>query len=332
MQCYVFVSVLVVGSLAACDRTAPPPAATRSTGPSTKVFRVALLHPGRENDRGWNQLAYEALQSLGKLPGVTTKHVHSPSESSFKNDMRGFAADGYDLIICHGNEYVKAARAVARDFPTVRFVATGSADAGDGVATLDFRLWEATYLCGMAAAAIAPDGPAGVIGGTDSGPVRNTLEAFVNGARADKPGYPAFTQYVGSWDDVARAAGTARSLIDGHRVRVLFQNSDAAAFGVFSAARDAGLPAFGCNSDQNDADGRVHASAVIDMSAAFAQLAAACRAGTWEPRVYSHDLASGGVRFVPNPKCVGAWPEGTMTRIESARAAIISKSLNVLAP
>src|SRR5262249_40694261 len=150
-------------------------------------LKVALLHPGRENDRGWNQLAYEALMKLGSKPGVTVKHAYVPNESNFKSDMRAFAGQGYGLVICHGGEYVKAAKQVAADFPKTQFVVTGSADAGEGVATLDFRLWEATYLCGMLAAAMVPDGPAGIIGGTDSAPVRQTLDAFANGARAVKP-------------------------------------------------------------------------------------------------------------------------------------------------
>lgn len=311
-----------------CDRTAAP--AGSSPARSGGVFKVALLHPGRENDRGWNQLACDALQKLAGRPGISVKHAYSPSESTFRSDMRAFASGGYALIICHGNEYVKATRSIARDFPTARFAVTGSSDAGDGVATLDFRLWEATYLCGMLAAELVPDGPAGVIGGTDSGPVRNTLNAFVNGARAVRPGYRALIQYVGSWDDVARAAGTARSLIEGQKVRVLFQNCDAAAFGVFTAARDANLPAFGCNSDQNDAEGRVPASAVIDMAAAFEQLVEAVRSGRFEAKAYVHNLATGGVRFVPNPAAAARWTPAIMARIDAARGEIAAGRRDVL--
>src|SRR5262249_6786127 len=153
--------------------------------------------------------------------------------------------------IAHGSEYAKAAREVAADFPGTKFVVTGSSDAGDGVATLDFRLWEATYLCGVLGAKLVPGGPAGLMGGQDFVTVRRTIDAFANGARSVQPGYPTFAQYVGSWDDVAKAQQTAKSLIATRGVKVFFQNTDAAATGVFEAARGAGIVAFGCNSNQN---------------------------------------------------------------------------------
>src|SRR5438067_1703057 len=70
------------------------PAATSREAPPLKV---ALLHPGRETDRGWNQLAFEALNKLGQQPGVSVKHDYVPNQSNFKNEMRAFAQQGYDL-------------------------------------------------------------------------------------------------------------------------------------------------------------------------------------------------------------------------------------------
>lgn len=323
-------------SFAGCDKAADAPSSPTGTTPTLTAsapatLRVALLHPGRENDRGWNQLAYEALQSLSTQGDVSTKHVFSPNASNFKSDLRGLADQKFDLVICHGGEYAKSARAVAPQFPKTRFVVTGSDEAGDGVATLDFRLWEATYLCGMLAGFVVPEGPAGLIGAQDTRTVRYTLDAFANGARAVKPGYTVQTQYVGSWDDVAKAGQTARSLIEGYKVRVLFQNCDAAAFGVFQAARDAGVLAFGCNSDQAPASPKqVLASAVIDMREAFSQLVRSVRGGTFEGRAITHDLKSGGIAFVPNAALKSLWPAETEQRIDAARAGIIAGTLDVL--
>lgn len=302
-----------------------------SSGGAAETLKVALLHPGRETDRGWNQMACDALTKLGQRTGVTVRRAYSPNPSNFKSDIRAFAEQGYALVICHGGEYVKAAREVAPRFFGTRFAATGSTESGDGVATLDFRLWEATYLCGILAARVVPEGPAGVIGGVDSYPVRCTLNAFVNGARSVAPDYGAYTQYVGSWDDVAKAAQTAQSLIGGYKARVLFQNADAAAFGVFQAARDAGVFAFGANSDQNDAaPDTILASAVIDMEAAFEQLVEAVRTGRFEDKPIVHDLKSGGITFVPNPRLRVKWPAGTQELIDAARQRIISGELDVL--
>lgn len=302
-------------------------------------MRVALLLPGKENDHGWNQLAFEAAKSLETDGTATLSHTNAPNATAFKSDLRDYAQQGYDLIICHGGEFAKAAREIARQFPKSHIVVTGSAEGGDGIASLDFQLWQATYLCGVLAAKLSPDGPAGVVGGQNFSTVKNTLDAFVNGARSVRPGYKADFQYVGSWDDVAKAKQTARSLIDTYKSRVIFQNTDAAAAGIFDAAKEAspdgGNPifVFGCNSDQSPLGGAiVPASAVIDMKAAFHQLAETVRAGKFEPKVYGHDLKTGGVGVVLNPAFKDRWPAGALDSLAKAREAIVSGKIDVLKP
>lgn len=315
-----------------CPRSDSPPAATQpTTSAPESVVRVALLHPGRENDGGWNQLACTALRTLRERRGVDTSATFAPNRSTFKSDLRDYAGQGYTLVVCHGSEYVKAAREVARDFPRAHFLVTGSADAGEGVATLDLRLWEATYLCGIIAAGLVPEGPAGLIGGQDIVTVRHTMNAFARGARSVKPGYPTFAQYVGSWDDVARAQQTAASLIDTRGTKVLFQNADAASHGIFEAARKAGVFVFGANSDQKDAlPDLVPASAVIDMERAFEQVLDAIAAGTFRDQVLVGDLRSGIVDAVVNPRFEGRLSPATRSALAAARRQIIAGQLDVL--
>ncbi|MFO0972337.1 MAG: BMP family ABC transporter substrate-binding protein [Phycisphaerae bacterium] len=141
---------------------------------------MAALHPAPESDRGWNELAYRALAIAGDArPGV--QHTYAPNKTAFKSEMRDYAQRGCTLVICHGSEFVKATPRVAGDFPKCRFVVTGSSDAGQGVTTIDFRLWEAAYLRCAGGAPVA-EGPAGLIGGQDFVSVRKTLDAFAEGA------------------------------------------------------------------------------------------------------------------------------------------------------
>lgn len=305
-------------------------AAKPTSGPASQL-RVALLHPGRETDGGWNQLAYQALVKLHETTGVEVRHTYSPSSATFKSDMRDYAQQGYTLVICHGSEYVKAAREVAAAFPQTKFVVTGSADAGGGVATIDFRLWEATYLCGLLGAKLVPAGPAGLIGGQDFTTVRNTMSAFENGAKSVVDGYVTYSQFVGSWDDVAAAQQTARSLIETRGVKVLFQNCDAAAMGVFQAAAGAKVIAFGANSDQNAMlAGVVPASAVIDMEKAYEILLKAIESGTFEAKAYVGDLKSGVIGVVLNPEFAQKWPRKALHDFEEAKARIIEGKIDVL--
>lgn len=318
-------------TLAAC-RSEAPVAPTSQAASAPAAVKIALLHPGRENDGGWNQLAYDALLALRDSTGATVQHTHTPNRSAFKAELRDYGQRGFTLVICHGSEFSKAAREVARDFPRTKFLVTGSADAGDGVATLDFRLWEATYLCGVLAAKLMPQGPAGLIGGEDIVTVRKTMDAFANGAHSIEPRYTIFPQYVGSWDDVAKAQQTARSLIETRGVTVIYQNCDAAAEGVFRAAASAGVLAFGANSDQSRlAPNAIPASAVIDMQDAFRLVLESIRLNRWEDRAIPCDLRSGVIRVALNPAFKTRWPADALPAMERARAAIISGKLDVLA-
>ena len=84
---------------------------------------------------------------------------------------------------------------------------------------------------------------------------------------------------------------------------MLHHNADAAALGVFQAAKESpGVYVFGANADQSAlAPERVVGSAVIDLPRAFLLVAREVKAGTFEPRVESFGLASGVVRYDPNP-------------------------------
>ncbi len=323
----------LLGLAGGCGGGDEPPADGEAAASGTRqAVRVALLHPGRENDRGWNQLAYEALRGLRDRTGASVRHTHTPNKSTFKSEMRDYAQRGFTLVICHGSEFVKAAREVAGDFPRTRFVVTGSGDAGGGVATLDFRLWEAAYLCGVLAAHLVPGGPAGLIGGEDIVTVRRTMDAFANGARSVLPAYPTYPQYVGSWDDIARARQTAASLIETRGVKVIFQNADAAALGIFQAAEQAGVLAFGANGDQNAlSPGIIPASAVIDMARAFERVLDAARRGTWRDEAVVCDLKSGLIEVVLNPAFAERIPPAARAAMDRTRSEIVAGRLDVLA-
>ena len=80
-------------------------------------------------------------------------------------------------------------------------------------------------------------------------------------------------------------------------------NADAAALGLFQAAKETpGVYVFGANADQARlAPDRVVGSAVIDLPRAFLLVAREVKAGTFKPKVEAFGLASGVVRYVPNP-------------------------------
>ena len=106
---------------------------------------------------------------------------------------------------------------------------------------------------------------------------------------------------------------------------VLFHDADAAGLGVFQAASERHVYAFGSNRNQNDvAPAVVLASAVTSIPQAFLKIASAVKAGDFHPRMI--ELM---VRVLLNPRLVSRIPAPVMTQVEAAEKGIASGKIVV---
>lgn len=312
------VGVLLVG----CG---PPSDSDASASDST--FRVALITPGSISDRSWNGGAYAGLLQIRDSLGAQISHVQSKTPAEFDENFRLYGADNYALVIGHGYEFQDAARRVAPAFPnTVYLITSGSAFQSPNVAGIRFAFDQPSYLAGFVAGSVTRSNIVGCIGGTELPPVRESFEAFANGARAANPDVRVITSYVGNWDDVS--AGQEQALAQIARgVDVIFQNADAAGLGVFQAARQSGRAlVFGSNADQNGVAPEVTlGSVVIDIPRAFLLVAREVKQGTFSPRVYDLDVATHAVKLVLNPTQIETIPLAVRSTVDSIAASMGGK-------
>ena len=298
--------------LAACSRAeAPPP------------FRAALITPGSIADAAWNSGAYAGLQQIHDSVHVPVSHVEARTPAEQEEALRTYAAEGYNLVFGHGFEFQGPAERVAIDYPKTVFIITSGERVQGNVAPLVFRLSEASYLAGMVAGGLTRTNVIGFVGGVELPPVREASDAWVAGARAVNPKVQSRVTYLNNWDDAAMGREAARALI---RVGadMLHHNADAAAIGLFQAAKEApGVYVFGANADQSAlAPGRVVGSAVIDLPRALLLVAREVQAGTFVPKVESFGLASGVVRYVSNPALDSLVPSALTARVQAAADSI----------
>ena len=115
--------------------------------------------------------------------------------------------------------------------------------------------------------------------------------------------------YLNNWDDAALGREAALALIR-VGVDVFHHNADAAALGVFQAAKETpGVLVFGANADQSAlAPAQVPGSAMIDLPRAFLAVAREVQKGHFKPRVIVFGLEGGVVRYEPNPGFAGSLP------------------------
>src|SRR3954466_4041344 len=120
-------------------------------GAALAEFKVALILPGSDTDKGWNQMAREGLDRIKKELKADTKAVTNVKSSDFYTQISNFAEDGYDLIICHGGEFEKAAAQAANTYPKTKIIVGGCPVDVKGAVAVEFMTRNASTLVGYVA-------------------------------------------------------------------------------------------------------------------------------------------------------------------------------------
>lgn len=325
--------ILAAAALVGCsggsnDATGAKTAPSASDAKTGSTFKVALLTPGPISDAGWCAMAYKGLQDIKTQMGADVANQEATG-TKIKDSMRSYAQQGFDMVIGHGFEYNDPAIEVAKDFPNTVFISSSGGKTATNVGAFRFYLEQGFYLAGMMAADMSKTGKVGMIGGPDVPSIRSTFKAFRAGVLAEKPNDTVIEIFTGKDSDVAAAKQAALSAI-GQGADFLIHQANAAAQGVFDAAKEKGIYAFGANLDQNDnPSGVVIASPVIVAGPAFVNLAKQVQAKTYKGGIDLMGMKDGAIDFVINPKLKDKIPPAVLKKIEDAKADILSGKLVV---
>jgi basic membrane lipoprotein Med (substrate-binding protein (PBP1-ABC) superfamily) len=310
--------VVFILCLAACARK-----------PARTGLRVGLITPGSIADAAWNSGAFAGLQRIHDSLGLPVSHVEARTPAEQDDALRTYAAQGYQLVFAHGFEFQEPAERVSSQYPNTIFIVTSGARVQGNVSPIIFRLEEASYLAGMVAGGLTRSNILGFVGGIELPPIKAAYEGWVNGAKAVNPKVQSREIYLNSFDDAAAGREAALALV---RVGadMFHHNADAAALGVFQAVKESpGVYVFGSNADQSAlAPDRVVGSAVIDLPRAFVLVAEEVTAGTFKPKVEALGLASGVVRYQPNPALDSLVPATLKARVKAAGDSIAAGTLH----
>jgi basic membrane protein A and related proteins len=297
--------------------------------PAPTGIRVGLITPGSVADAAWNSGAYAGLQRIHDSLGLPVSHVEARTPAEQEDALRTYAAHGYRLVFAHGFEFQEPAERVSAQYPNTIFIVTSGARLHGNVAPIIFRLEEASYLAGMVAGGLTHSNILGFVGGIELPPIKAAYEGWVNGAKAVNPKVQSREIYLNSFDDAAAGREAALALV---RVGadMFHHNADAAALGVFQAVKESkAVYVFGSNADQSAlAPDRVVGSAVIDVPHALLLVAEEVKAGSFKPRVEALGLASGVIRYQPNPALSSLVPPALSARVKAAADSIAAGTLH----
>jgi basic membrane protein A and related proteins len=295
-----------------------------------KPMRVALLTPGPISDKSWNGGAYEGLTELRDSLGALISHIQTKTPAEFEENFRQYGAQGYDLVVGHGFEFQDAATRVAPSYPKTNYVVTSGRVTAQNLAGIAFLFEEASYQAGILAGAITKTNKLGLIAGTELPPVKASFIAFERGAKSVNPRIEVLISYIGNWDDVSAGKEQALAQI-GRGVDVIFQNADAAGLGIFQAAREKKVYAFGTNANQNAvAPDVILGSVVIDLPKAFMLIGREVKSGTFTGRVIDLGVKDDVVRLELNDALRSAIPATAIAASDSVGAMLKAGTFTAL--
>jgi basic membrane lipoprotein Med (substrate-binding protein (PBP1-ABC) superfamily) len=310
-------TIAVVSTLAWAAACGGDTSRTGADSTGAKSMRVALLTPGPISDKSWNGIAHEGLLAIRDSLGAETSQIQTKTPAEFDENFRQYGAQGYDLVIGNGFEYQEAATRVAPSYPNTKYVITSGRVTAANVAGIAFAFEEASYQAGILAGAMTKTNKVGMIAGTELPPVKLSFDAFARGAKSVNPKITVVTSYIGNWDDVSAGKEQALAQI-AQGADIIFQNADAAGLGVFQAAREKNVLAFGTNADQNSvAPDVIIASVVIDLPKAFLMIAREIQGGTFTGRVINLGVKDDVVRLIVNPALRERVPATAMAASDS---------------
>jgi basic membrane protein A len=246
----VLLVVALIFSIVGCNGQQAETEPEGDEAAEVEMTKVALLMAGPINDQGWNAMAYNGLVRIGEeFENIETSFAENIAKSDNEEIARGYAMQGFDLIIAHGFEFNDTVTMVAPEFPDVQFVVVnGGIEGIDNVSTVTVNNTQQGFIAGAIAATITEIDNIAGIGGLVIPPIVDMVNGFIAGAKYVNPDIAINTTMVGSFDDVAKAKGLALALL-GENTDTIISTCDLANMGVLEAAKETGAYYVGTNTD-----------------------------------------------------------------------------------
>lgn len=261
-------------------------------------LRIAIVAPSASNDLAFTQSMVDAVNAIAaerEVEIAITDGTFIVEEAGAA--IRGYAEDGFDLVIAHGSQYGGPLEGIAPDFPDTSFAWGTAVDTKglDNVFAYTVRSDEGGYVSGTVAAQITETGVVGVIGPIEVGDAKLYVDGFVAGVAAQDSSVTTNVVYTDSFSDVALAAEAAEAHIS-NRADVLTGSAQMVVGATGVAGEHGGVAWFGTQANQSAlGEDFVVASQVYHWEVLLAEMISKIESGTLGGEVLTATLANGGI-------------------------------------
>ena len=225
--------------------------ATGDDAADGETIRIGVVAPSARNDLAFTQSMSDSLDRVGESRDI---EVAFTDGTFIVEDggaaLRGYAEDGFDLVIAHGTQYGGPLEEIAAEFPDTAFAwGTSSDNLGlDNVFAYTTRADQGGYVNGVMAAQLTESGVIGVVGPIAAGDAALYVDGFVAGAAAQDASVEVNVNYIESFSDVALAAEAATAHVENGAD--ILTGTAQMVVGATGVAVESGIPWFGTQSNQ----------------------------------------------------------------------------------
>jgi basic membrane protein A len=338
--------------LAGC--AAAPEGSGGTSGEALDFLPCMVSDSGGFDDKSFNQLGYEGLESAAKDLGVEFLTVESTSDADYAPNIESLIAEGCDLIVTVGFNLSAATVEFATANPDINFAIVddaadndfnGETDA-DNIKPILFDTAGAAFLAGYAAASYSKAGVVGMYGGMNF----PTVSIFMDGAAQGVDYYNSEkgeSVTVRGWDQAAQdgtfigsfAPGTdsraaAQNLID-QGADVLLPVGGPIFQSAVEAIRDSGkdIAMIGVDADLTETETAAAdlflTSILKQIKVAVADVVNNASEGTFDTAPYVGTLENGGVGIAPFHDFESKVDGGLAAELVTVKDGIISGDIPV---
>lgn len=288
------------------------------------VFQTAIEEP-------WDGAIHKACLEIQQKMGaeLVYEFTEKVGASDFERVLREYAERGFDLII--GDAFLAGedpVRRVSKEYPEVAFAFGSEFPFQEpNLSVFDNWIHEPSYLCGIIAGRLTKTDKLGIVAAMPIAEVNRLVHAFKQGALSVNPKVKVSVSYIGSWFDPPKTKEAAMAQIESG-VDLIF----AERFGVFEAAREKKVLAFGNMVDQHAlAPDVVVTGPVWNMIPTVEYCIETVKAKQWKAqdlRLYSM-MGKQGASLAPFHEFEGKLPPEVVKEVKDLEAKIRSGELVV---
>jgi basic membrane protein A and related proteins len=302
--------------------------AGREAAEDDGVFRVAALYQ-TAIEEPWDGVIHQACLRAVDEMDIEYEFTEQVAAADIEKVLREYAERGFELIV--GDAFLAgedASRRVAADYPEITF-AFGSehGPVAPNYSVFDNWIHEPAYLSGIIAGMVTNTNILGVVAAIPIAEVNRLVHGFKAGALSVNPDIEVKIAYIGGWFDPPKAKEAAQAQIEAGADLIFAER-----FGVFEAARENGILAFGNMSDQNSlAPDTVITGPVWDMYPTIEFLINSVRAGeaiSMNLAEYSM-MAKGGASLAPFHGFEDRAPAEVVAKVREVEAQIMAGTFTV---